>query len=154
MQKKTYSIGGDEGGEGGEEQEGEKGGGRYFHLLVGTTSNCVAEVSFRTDESTNILDLEVETAVQGHAGAIGAVAEVPGADQFFSGGEDQQLALWDSVAHKSVWASVLSAAVNAVSVSSSEDGPGHVAVGLENGAVMVADLETKHLENVYDVEGA
>ncbi len=37
--------------------------------------------------------------------------------QFFSGGEDQQLVLWDSVAHKSVWSSTLSGVVNSISVS-------------------------------------
>ncbi len=53
----------------------------YFHLLVGTTANRIVEVSFRTDEATNILDLEVEAVVQGHAGSVLAVCEVPSADQ-------------------------------------------------------------------------
>ncbi len=85
MQRRAYSAGGGGGGEGGgggdEKKDHADGDGRYFHLLVGTTTNCVAEVSFRTDESTNILDLEVEVLVQGHAGAVVAVAEVPSADQ-------------------------------------------------------------------------
>ncbi len=140
MFKKTYS-------------EKEEEGSKYFHLLVGTTSNRIAEVSFRTDSSTNILDLEIDTLVFGHAGSVLSVAEVSNMDQFFSGGKDQNLILWDAIAHKAVWHSVLSSAVNSITVSNNNDEQkGLFAVGLDNGIVMVADLETKHLETVYEID--
>jgi len=136
--KRTYRV-----------EDAEEGARRYFHLLAGTTSNCVAEVSFRTDGvSTAIHDLEVETLVQGHAGEVMALADVPSADQFLSGGGEGALILWDAIAHKAIWSSGLTASVNTVAASS--DGS-TFAAGLANGIVLAADFESKHLEPTYEI---
>ncbi len=123
-------------------------GRRFFHLVVGTTANCVVEVSFRISPEVNAIeDVEVETLVHGHGGEVNSVAAVAGQDKFFSGGDDRSVVLWDAVAHKAVWSAELADSVK--SVASSADGS-QFAVGLESGKIFSADLETKFLTEAYD----
>ena len=45
-------------------------GARHFHLYVGTSRGCVADVTFSVNSDTTEVDMEVETLIQGHGAKI------------------------------------------------------------------------------------
>ena len=117
-------------------------GARFYHLVVGTTSNNIVEASFNIgkdgDDSTNIAEVEFETIVQGHGDEVRDVVDIARSDKFLSGSKDGLLVLWDATAHKALWTVEMDDAVNAIDASKAKD---IFAVGLENGHLMIGDLE-------------
>ena len=127
-------------------------GNRFFHMLVGTTANCIVDVSFKVGvDSTDILDLEFESLVQGHQNDIRDLVEVPETEKFLSGGDDKVLILWDSVAHKAIWGKSLEAAVTSIAVT--QDGE-TFSVGMENGELYLFDMETKKMDRIWKCDEA
>lgn len=115
-------------------------GNRSFHLTVGTTSNCIVEVSFRLeDASTEILDFEVETLMEGHAKEILDVASIPNQDRFISCSKDETIVVWDALAHKAMWKVNLGGQVNTLDVSHEGN---FLLAGLEGGHVFLVDIES------------
>ena len=43
---------------------------RHFHLYIGTSRGCVADVTFSVNSDTTEVDMEVETLIQGHGAKI------------------------------------------------------------------------------------
>ena len=130
-------------------------GNRAFHLFVGTTTNCIVEVSFLIragSGTTEITDLDFEILVQGHAGEVRDVRPVPKEDQFFSCGDDQNIIMWDAVAHRAMWTHNTNSSP-VVSVAVDVDGRNFV-FGLESGPIYYADVETKTVKLAWEDKSA
>ena len=126
IQKRSFSV-------------SDEDGSSYYHLLAGTTTNSIVDVSFTVvPGQSEIAAVELEVLVQGHAGEVRDVRAVPDADKFVAGGADKRVTVWDAVAHKAVWTGVAGAPVNCVAVAADRSG---LVCGLESGALCHADLQ-------------
>jgi microtubule-associated protein-like 1/2 len=126
IQKRSFSV-------------SEEDGSIFYHLLVGTTSNSIVDVSFTVRPGkTEIESAEFEVLVQGHSGEVRDVQAIPKEDKFISGGDDQNIIMWDAVAHKAIWNGNVNSAINCVSVAPDRS---NFVFGLESGAVYHVPLE-------------
>ena len=126
MQKRSFAV-------------SEENGAVFYHMLVGTTSNSIVDVSFTvTPGRTEIEAAEFEVLVQGHSGELRDIKRIPDRFRFISGGDDHNVIMWDAVAHKAIWTGNAGSAVYAVAVAPDKSG---FAFGLESGAVYHVALE-------------
>lgn len=117
---------------------------RYCRLVVGTSRNCILDVSFNVSPGeTEISNFEIEPIVQGHAKEIFHIADIPGQDQFLSCGEDRSVICWDAVAHKADWTLEVSE-TSLTALATAFDG--HFAIaGSDEGKVFYIPLNSENL---------
>ena len=76
-------------------------GTRHYHLYVGTTNGCVADITFSVSPETTEVNIEMETLIQGHGSEITGLSATK--NHFITCGLDKTIIYWDGLNHKAKW---------------------------------------------------
>ena len=118
-------------------------GDRHYHLYVGTSKGCVADVTFSVTPNSTEINIEVETLIQGHGEEITGLSGQ--GDNFITCGLDKAIIMWDAVAHKAKWIESVRSPLSCIALS--HDGR-KFAAGSQDGFLYYTDVEERSLVRI------
>ena len=122
-------------------------GTRHYHLYVGTTNGCVADITFSVSPETTEVNIEMETLIQGHGSEITGLSATK--NHFITCGLDKTIIYWDGLNHKAKWLESVRSPLTCVTLS--HDGS-KFAAGSSDGFLYYTDIEERSLVRIKVVD--
>ena len=122
-------------------------GTRHYHLYVGTTKGCVADITFSVSPESTEVNIEMETLVQGHGSEITGLSATN--NHFITCSLDKTIIYWDGLKHQAKWLESVRSPLTCVTLS--HDGS-KFAAGSSDGYLYYTDIEERSLVRIKVVD--
>ena len=122
-------------------------GTRHYHLYVGTTNGCVADITFSVSPETTEVNIEMEILIQGHGSEITGLSATK--NHFITCSLDKTIIFWDGLSHKAKWLETVRSPLTCVTLS--HDGS-KFAAGSSDGFLYYTDIEERSLVRIKVVD--